>query len=107
MLKRKVPLKQKKPMRRGGFLRHVSKKMASKLSVYRVARQKYLLEHPLCEISMELFGSDDQAVEIHHRKGRVATLLTDCRFFMAVCRRSHQWIHSNPREAMERGYILK
>ena len=44
--------------------------------------------------------------QIHHRRGRVGSLLTDPTFFLAVCDFSHRFIHDNTRLSYENGWML-
>jgi hypothetical protein len=46
------------------------------------------------------------ATQIHHKRGRVGSLLTDQRYFMAVCNDGHHWIHTNTGASYERGFML-
>lgn len=106
-------------------LRKVSKKRAVALREYAKVRAEYLAEHPwcewwLCENSFHEGNVHDgfvqrlhgpkiavpAAIEIHHRKGR-GKYLCHKSTFMSVSRAGHDWIHSNPKEAMQKGYILR
>ncbi len=116
------PKKAKKPIRK------VSKKLSARLKLYAKARAKYLDAHPYCQWWLAENGFLEQdvtfggrlsgilssvslkaprSIEIHHRKGRVGNLLYDQSYFMAVSREGHNWIHANPRESYESGYMLK
>lgn len=46
-------------------------------------------------------------LEVHHTRGRRGALLTDTRHWLAVCRKCHTWIHNNPDEARNRGWLAK
>ncbi len=46
------------------------------------------------------------ATEVHHKRGRVGSLLTDPSLFMAVSRTGHEWIHFNTGESYAKGYML-
>jgi hypothetical protein len=48
-----------------------------------------------------------QATDIHHMAGRKGDMLLDERFWLAVSREGHRWIHENPKKAMELGFIMK
>jgi hypothetical protein len=39
-------------------------------------------------------------------KGRIGNLLTDPKYFLAVCRQCHNWIEEHPKEAKELGYSV-
>lgn len=55
-----------------------------------------------------LICEDDphRATDIHHRRGRIGSLLTDTQFFTPVCRQAHLFIHAHPSEAKALGLIL-
>ena len=78
----------------------VSEKRLGELAEYRVVREKYMKEHPECEVCGEESG------EIHHKNGRTNKRLTDDKYFLAVCRGCHNFIHDNPKEAREEGYLI-
>lgn len=43
--------------------------------------------------------------EVHHMRGRRGDLLRDRRFWLAVSKQGHRWIHSHPAEARARGWL--
>jgi len=43
--------------------------------------------------------------EIHHTRGRAGSLLRDQRFWLAVSKQGHRFIHSNIEESRRRGWI--
>jgi len=69
---------------------------------YARLRKWYLEENPICEVK----GCKNWATEVHHKKGRVGSLLTDATYFLAVCQPHHNYIESHPAEAKEHGYSL-
>ncbi len=79
-----------------------SKKRAKQEREYSKLRKVFLFTHPTCEI----LDCGCEATEIHHRKGRVGDLLTDERWFLAVCRAHHIYIELHPALAKEHGYSL-
>lgn len=108
-------------------LRRVSTKRAAQLKVYAKKRKAYLEAHPFCEVQQQLaytvtresaqlaeriFGAFQlrkapiQATDIHHKAGRVGEKLNDERYFMAVSRQAHDWIHSHGKEARARGWLI-
>lgn len=46
-----------------------------------------------------------QANDLHHLRGRRHSLLIDRRFWLAVSRAGHNWIHQHPSEARKRGFL--
>lgn len=81
-------------------IRKVSKKRADRLRIYTVQRASFL-KNKICPITGR------PATEIHHTKGRDNDMLNDIRYWLAVTREGHIWIHANPKEAEEKGYIVK
>lgn len=84
------------------MIRPRSAKRAKQEREYANLRKVYLFTHPTCEV----IGCGCEATEVHHKKGRVGDLLTDERFFLAVCRSHHNYIELHPIEAKEQGYSL-
>lgn len=46
------------------------------------------------------------ATEVHHRNGRTNDKLNDERFWLAVCRENHEWIHNHASAARAKGYLI-
>lgn len=69
---------------------------------YTKVKNEYLQDNPVCEACFEA-----DATEVHHSKGRTGSLLTDSRFFFALCHTCHAYIHANPKEAYEKGFLLE
>lgn len=88
-----------KPKKR---IARISKRRAAQTRTYTVVRKEYLAAHPICQHG----GCMKRSTEIHHRKGCIGELLTNERFFMAVCRPHHNHIHRYSQEARAQGYIL-
>ena len=112
-LRQKTPLKRKKPLQRSGRLRPLSKAphKVAKRKLYEKNRREYLDEHPECEICGLKCRRD-----LHHKAGRTGKSLnehgemefnyTNKATFMAVCRICHEYLHRNPKEARERGWLV-
>lgn len=84
-----------------------SKKRAKEERDYSTVRKEYLEEHPICEVCIrENNPYKYPATEIHHKKGRIGPLLTDSRYFLAVCRDHHEFIENNPKWAKLKGYSI-
>jgi hypothetical protein len=82
-------------------IKSVSDKKLQELKEYRIVRDRYLKENPVCEF----VGCESRDVELHHKKSR-EYYLCDVSIFMAVCRVHHNWIHNNDEKSRELGYIL-
>ena len=92
------PEEEKKPVRIS--IKSVKRKAEEKL--YLKKKKEYLTAHIRCEVK----GCNHVSIDLHHRKGRVGKLLYDEKYFMAVCRKHHTEIETNPKEAKEKGYSL-
>lgn len=89
-------MKRKKPIKK------ISDKRAKQMREYKIVRTNYLLDHPICECE----GCNNQATDIHHKKGRSGAMLCDVEFFLATCRGCHTKIEINPKWAKEKGYSV-
>lgn len=94
----KVSKTKQSPVKR---IKSVSTKKLAELKDYRVVRDRYL-KGKICEYP----NCTNKDVELHHAKGRVGSLLTDVRFFKALCRKCHRWVEDNPEEAKALGLSL-
>src|SRR5690606_41976677 len=98
MLRLWAPAEAKKPVN----IQAVSEKRKSQNKDYTNVRNQFLIEHPRCQVR----GCNKVSEEIHHRRGRTGDLLTDPKFFLAVCRDHHMEIEQDPVWAKEQGYSL-
>ena len=81
----------------------ISDKKAEELAIYRKVRDKYLKEHPMCEVK----DCDKPSSHIHHMNGRNGATLYDDNYFMAVGICCHpKRIHENPAWARAMGYLV-
>lgn len=78
-----------------------SDKHLEKLAEYKRRRNVFMADNPICMAKFE--GCTIEATECHHSLGRIGDLLTDVRYFKAVCHSCHVRIENNPLEAKERG----
>ena len=78
-----------------------SEKMKIEVKKYLKIRVDYINKHSKCEVCKKASSTD-----VHHKKGKIGKLLTDSRYFLAVCRPCHQIIEMNPDWAKEMGYSL-
>lgn len=79
----------------------MSKKHAERLAGYRKKRIEFLEMNKECQVCWKA-----PAIQVHHMKGR-GKYTDDETTFLAVCQPCHRWIHDNPKEAMDMGYILQ
>lgn len=81
----------------------VSQKKLTELAKYRPIRDKYLSENTECEVH----GCENPSDNLHHKAGRVGSLLYNVDYFMACCGICHpKRIHEDPAWAREQGYII-
>lgn len=91
----------KAPKKRN-YIAPVSEKRLSELAEYRKLKKEFMSrpENKICPIS------GLPATEIHHTNGRENQRLNDTKFFLAVSRDGHNYIHSHPAEAREKGWLI-
>lgn len=116
---------RKTRLQRGG-IKPVSSKRIKINAIYARLREKFLQDHPYDQVVMKLLGVEEADViagggmtttgihgaaafwprsnEIHHVKGRGKYLL-DITTWLAVRSDTHQWIHANPKESYEKGFM--
>jgi len=86
-------------------MKQISDKRAAENSLYKKEKEVFLKEHWRCRACPSLPSVKTKhpysnfSSEIHHTRGRTGRLLRDQRFWMPVCRRCHEWIHTNMNEA--------
>ena len=86
-----------------GVIKPISDKKLEELAIYRVERDKYLKEHPICEVE----DCNNPSNHIHHKNGRNGAMLYNKEYFMAVGGCCHpKRIHENPEWARENGYLV-
>lgn len=93
-------------------IRRVSKKRAKDMVEYSRLRKEFLEQHPYCQAwnkirtHLNLVATlPPPSTEVHHIKGRRSFYL-DVRYFLAVCRDSHDWIHRHPMDARKLGLLV-
>lgn len=71
------------------------------------AKEEYWMEHKgrICCLGEKLIPQVKcyGVMTIHHAKGKEGSLLTDKRYFKFLCRRHHDWVHRNHKEAVKLG----
>lgn len=81
-------------------IKKVSKTGKERNEKYSIIAKQYLENNPICEVcKIQL------ATEIHHPAGRIGDFLYGP--LMAVDRNCHLYIHNNPAESYEKGWLLK
>jgi hypothetical protein len=79
----------------------VSKKRSKEVAEYRNKKKKFLSENPRCAVFPKLM-----AIDIHHIRGKIGSRFLDERYWLAVSREGHNWIHDNEEEASKQGWYL-
>jgi hypothetical protein len=98
----------------GVGIKPMSDKMQADYIIYRPIRDRYMDEHPVCEVK----GCCKPSVDLHHKARRTGyadeesinkgfKLLWDTRYFMAICRSHHTKCDEDPVWAEENGYIVR
>ena len=95
----KVSKTKQSPLKR---IKSVSTKKLNELNEYRVIRDRYLKNNPVCEYP----NCTSREVELHHRKGKVGRLLCDDTYFCSLCRAHHRFVEENPEQAKALGLSL-
>ncbi len=78
-------------------IKNISDNKLEELKIYRINRDNYLKENPICEFP----ECNSTQVELHHKAGRIGSLLTDKRNFCSLCHYHHEWCELHPIEAKE------
>jgi hypothetical protein len=98
---RKTPLRSKTPLKRSGRLRAASPKRQNEYNKYAKEKKAYIAIHPQCERC-----NTKKATDLHHKAGRVGQWLYRSEYFAALCRKCHDWIHQNGKEARSLGWVI-
>jgi hypothetical protein len=65
-------------------------KKAERDARYKIVRDEYVAEHPVCEVP----GCCNESSDVHHTRGNTGDLYFEKRWFKAVCRLCHGKIHA-------------
>tara|TARA_R110002167_G_scaffold7497_2_gene35581 strand:+ start:2361 stop:2762 length:402 start_codon:yes stop_codon:yes gene_type:complete len=71
--------------------------------LYTVLRNKFMLQHPNCQINTA--HCTTVGTEIHHTAYRTGDNYLDTKTWLNACRSCHNWCHANPKEARELGLL--
>lgn len=71
-----------------------SNKQKSRELAYSLVRKAYLLKNKSC--AAKLPGCMIASTEIHHARGRIGELLTNTKYFVAICRHCHNILELEP-----------
>jgi len=89
-------------------IKPISDRRKKQNTAYLLARKVYLMEeaNKFCPVMKGMFNKLISTTEIHHMNGRENDRLNDRVYWLAVSREGHQWIHSNPQQARECGWLI-
>jgi hypothetical protein len=82
-------------------LNKVSARRAADRKQYRAVAKVFLDDNPRCWLT----GAP--STDLHHSRGRAGRLYSDDRFFVALCRKAHDWARDFPRVARELGLVAE
>lgn len=85
----------------------LSKARIKQRSEYLKQRRNYLWAHPQCEAHPKVFPGEKplRAVEIHHTRGTIGSLLCEEKYWLGICRQCHSFCHTFVKRARELGLI--
>lgn len=75
-----------------------SKARRQERKLYKVAKREFLnneMQNWICALP----DCSNIATEVHHTRGRAGKLYLDTRYWIGVCVKCHQWIHTHMEEA--------
>ena len=81
-------------------IKQVSSKRQRQNQAYLIMRKMFLETHERCE------KCGGVATDLHHKRLRGEYFL-DSTTFAALCRPCHDWVHRNPKEAKEQGWLIR
>ncbi len=82
-----------------------TQKRSKEERLYSAKRILYLQNHPMCEAHLPGICTE-YSTDIHHMSGKIGDLLTDERYFKALCRSCHTFVENNPEVAKEKGFSI-
>jgi len=86
-------------------IRRRSKKMTKRMVEYHKLKAQFLKDNPTCVVFPWDGWKQRPATQIHHRHGRLGSLLLDTRFWLAVSQTGHDWIHTHMEQARAYGFL--
>ena len=98
-----------KPKKKQTPIKPYSEKRKRESYTYTKKRKTFLLkpENKYCPVTSTVFNEIHLTTEVHHKAGRKGKLLNYVPFWLAVSRKGHNWIHDNPEEAYQRGFLIR
>lgn len=99
---RRTPLRAGKGLISRSRVKPVSERRVVDNRVYLERSRAYLAGRGRCERC----NRSDRALELHHRAGRDGHRFLDVSTWCALCRECHAWVHANPGESIDEGWLL-
>lgn len=84
-------------------IKKISSKKKKLDEVYSKLRKIQLEKNPRCQINTAKCTST--STEIHHAAYRTGDNFLGIDTWFATCRACHEWVHANPKEARELGFL--
>ncbi len=97
-----------KPKKKPNPIKKQSDKRSRESYEYTKKRKVFLAlpENKYCPVAKAIFNETILTTEVHHTASRRGKLLNYIPYWLAVCRKGHTWIHSNPKEAVKLGFLI-
>jgi hypothetical protein len=86
-------------------IRSRSVKRAKQESLYNKEAKAFKINNPICQAGIQNVCTTHTS-DVHHKAGRIGEMLLEQSKWLAVCRACHNWIETNRKEAMERGFLI-
>lgn len=107
-----VPKKPRKTGLKRTKIKVRSNPRTQEMKSYNALKEAFLTANPYCAVFPQ-----KKSAQVHHLRGRNGyadqwarergvSLLLDVRWWAAVSAEGHQWLHSHPKEAREKGWLL-
>lgn len=111
-LKAKQYAQKSKNKRKQKQVSEASEKQKERLKEYKRVRIEFLLEKDHCEVATDgcrvpyPVVNPTEVLQVHHKAGRVGTLLLEKKYFLAVCSICHRKVEDFPKWAKDNGYSI-
>lgn len=83
----------------------ISDKQIERLKAYKAARDEYMKKYPSCQAQIPEICTY-VATDLHHKGGKVGDMLTNTKYFLALCRACHARIEMAPTWAKENNFSV-
>ena len=105
---RKKPFVLRFKRRMSKLLQPGNSRRSQEMKEYRQKRIDFLVANPYCAWGLKQVPKQFiRSTDIHHTRGRAGRLLLNEKFWLAVSRKAHEWIHLNQNEARALGLLCR